>query len=191
MGSSNDAENDSARTISELQKLKTQFDFERLISNISARFVNISLERVHEEIESALLQLLQFFRLDRCRLMRIVRDGNAARVTHVHSAEGIVPLPHIVTYSELFPWHVKKNSGRRNDCHQHSGPSSGSRRRPPKPGKNGDRLKPGGPSGSSRIEEFRTHSKHSRHAANMARGNNLSCPPVGGDIYKRACSEIC
>jgi hypothetical protein len=63
--------------------------FERLLSNLSARFVNISSEQVDEEINGALKEVLEFFHLDRCGLLGVSPDRKHARVTHASYAEGI------------------------------------------------------------------------------------------------------
>ncbi len=92
----------------QIEPLKKQYQFEQLISNISARFVSTSTDQVDHDIENGLEQLLSFFNLDRCHLMKIERNGNGVRVAEIHSAHGIPPLPKTPKYSDIFPWHVNK-----------------------------------------------------------------------------------
>jgi len=51
--------------------------FERLISDLSARFVNITPDQVGREIENALKQIVEFFQVDRCGLLGTPRRWSA------------------------------------------------------------------------------------------------------------------
>ena len=51
--------------------LKERLKFEQLLSDLSARFVNIAPDQVDLEIQSALRQILEFFQVDRCGLIRV------------------------------------------------------------------------------------------------------------------------
>ena len=53
------------------EALKERLQFERLLSDLSARFINIAPDQVDSEIQSALRQILEFFQVDRCGLVRI------------------------------------------------------------------------------------------------------------------------
>ncbi|MFV1981019.1 MAG: hypothetical protein ACC655_07695, partial [Rhodothermia bacterium] len=55
--------------------------FERLLSEISARFVSVSSDRVDAEIGKALRALLEFFDLDRCIFLKDSREGGV-RLMH-------------------------------------------------------------------------------------------------------------
>ncbi|HXX53221.1 MAG TPA: GAF domain-containing protein, partial [Thermodesulfovibrionales bacterium] len=80
-------------------------NFARLISNLSARFVNIAPERVDGEIEQSLRQVLEFFRVDRCALLKTLSDRGAWQVALVAYAEGIPPVPEKTDLPlSLFPW---------------------------------------------------------------------------------------
>ena len=50
------------------EALEERLRFERLLSDLSARFVNIPPDRVDSEIEDGLRQILEFFQVDRCAL---------------------------------------------------------------------------------------------------------------------------
>jgi len=90
------------------KKLKEQIEFERLISDLSAKFVNVPSDHVDREIEDSLEQLLRFFRIDRCALLKVSQDKQVALVTHSCNAEGIAAAPTTINYAEHFPWHSKK-----------------------------------------------------------------------------------
>jgi PAS domain S-box-containing protein len=83
--------------------------FERLLADLSARFVNIPPERVDAEIDQGLRQILEFFRVDRCGLLRGAPDKTTFQITHAHLAEGIPPVPLRVDLpTTLFPWAYRK-----------------------------------------------------------------------------------
>jgi len=56
------------------QVVEERLRFERLLSDLSARFVNIPPDRVDSEIERALKEVLDFFKVDRCGLLRTLPD---------------------------------------------------------------------------------------------------------------------
>jgi len=56
------------------EALKGRLRFEGLLSDLSARFINIAPDQVDLEIQSALRQILDFFQVDRCGLLRIAQN---------------------------------------------------------------------------------------------------------------------
>ena len=84
--------------------IKEQLGFERLISDLSARFVNIAPEQVDGEIGCALEQVLEFFQVERCALLGISPDGKRVHVTHAAYAEGIGRVAGEIELTDLFPW---------------------------------------------------------------------------------------
>ena len=75
-----------------------------MISDFSARFVNIAPDEVDKEIETALGQVLEFFQVDRCGLLGISPDRKRLHVTHAAYAEGIEHVPTDIDLARLFPW---------------------------------------------------------------------------------------
>ena len=82
--------------------------FERLISDLSARFVNISPDQVDREIERALERVLEFFQVDRCGLLSISPDRKRVYVTHAAYAEDIERVSGDIDLAALFPWSYEK-----------------------------------------------------------------------------------
>ena len=79
------------------------------MSDLSARFVNIAPDQVDLEIESALRQILEFFQVDRCGLVRVSPNDNSFRITHVAYASDIPPVPENTDLPiNLFPWVYEK-----------------------------------------------------------------------------------
>lgn len=75
------------------QDLKGRLDFERLIADLSSRFVNIPAEKVDQQIEEGLKVVVDFLEIGRCTLGEYSQDGAEARVTHSYSAKGVEPFP--------------------------------------------------------------------------------------------------
>ena len=66
--------------------------FERLLSDLSARFANVAGEQVVEEIEIALKQLIEFIGFDRSTFAEFTDRGKANFLCTV-AVEGVEPLP--------------------------------------------------------------------------------------------------
>jgi formate hydrogenlyase transcriptional activator len=91
------------------QALEERLQFEQLLSDLSSRFVNIPPDRVDSEIEDALKQILEFFRIDWCGLLQIMRSQNSFRITHRASSGTLQDLPKgVELHRSLFPWAYEK-----------------------------------------------------------------------------------
>jgi formate hydrogenlyase transcriptional activator len=92
------------------QVLEERLRFERLLSDVSARFVNISPEQVDGEIESALKMLLDFFQVERCGLLRTLHKRKAWQITHVAYADDQVPTVPVGVElpRSIIPWSYEK-----------------------------------------------------------------------------------
>ena len=75
------------------EALQERLRFEQLLSDVSARFVNIPSDRVNSEIECGLKQILEFFQVDRAGLVRTVPGRSAYQLTHVAYGEDVPPIP--------------------------------------------------------------------------------------------------
>ena len=91
------------------ESLQERLHFEQLLSDLSARFVNIAPDQVDVEIRSALRQVLELFSVDRCGLIRVSPNDNTFRITYVAYASDIPPVPENTDLSSnLFPWVYEK-----------------------------------------------------------------------------------
>ena len=91
------------------EALKDRFRFERLLSGLSARFVNLPPDRVDSEIEDGLRQILEFVHVDRCALLRSLPDKTSWLITHVASSDYVPPVPAgIELPRSLYPWAYEK-----------------------------------------------------------------------------------
>jgi formate hydrogenlyase transcriptional activator len=86
------------------EMLERRMRFETLITDMSARFVNIAPGQVDREIERALEQVLEFFQVERCGLLGISLDRKRLHVTHIACAEGIERVSGDVDLAIPFPW---------------------------------------------------------------------------------------
>lgn len=89
-------------------KLESQLQFEKIISELSARFVKLRPEQVDREIEAVLQQILQFFHIDRCGLLQVLPEKNEVRMTHTCHAEGMPGMAVDANYQEYYPWSIAK-----------------------------------------------------------------------------------
>ena len=91
------------------EALRERLQFEELLAGLSARFVNIRSDRVDAEIRDAMKLALDFFRVDRCGMLRSIRDKNSWQITHVAQTDEIPPVPSGVDLPiSLYPWTYDK-----------------------------------------------------------------------------------
>ena len=89
--------------------LEERLRFEHLLSDLSARLVNIPPDRVDSEIEYGLRQILEFFQVERCGLLQILPHKASWQVTHAAVAEDVPPVPLRVELPvSLFPYAYDK-----------------------------------------------------------------------------------
>jgi transcriptional regulator with GAF, ATPase, and Fis domain len=89
--------------------LENRLRFERLLSDLSARFVNIPPDRVDSEIDYGLRQVLEFFQVDRAGLLQSLPGRSAHQISHGVYAENVPPVPIGVELPRsLYPWAFEK-----------------------------------------------------------------------------------
>jgi formate hydrogenlyase transcriptional activator len=87
------------------QSLENRLRFEQLLSDLSARFVNIPPDRVDSEIDHGLRQILEFFQVDRAGLLRSLPDRSGHQITHGVYGENVPSVPLGVKLPRSFyPW---------------------------------------------------------------------------------------
>jgi PAS domain S-box-containing protein len=91
------------------ENLQERLRFEQLLSDLSARFVNIPPDRVDDEIEYGLKQILGFFQVDRCALLHVLPDRNSWKITHLAISEYAPPVPKGTELPQsINPWAYEK-----------------------------------------------------------------------------------
>lgn len=90
------------------KQLENRIRFETLISDISARFVKLPRGEVDSEIDHALQQIRDFFKVDRCGMLGVREDKQFVWVTHASYAEGVEMVSKDINLAVLFPWCYEK-----------------------------------------------------------------------------------
>jgi formate hydrogenlyase transcriptional activator len=90
------------------ESLEERLQFEKLLSDLSVRFINISSEHVNVEIENALKEILEFFQFDRCGLLGFSPDHKKLWVTHAAYDSGVEHVSGEINLFNLFPWSYKR-----------------------------------------------------------------------------------
>jgi signal transduction histidine kinase len=71
--------------------------------------VNMPPDRVDSEVEDGLRQILKFFQVDRCVLLRTLPGKTSFQITHVASSDDVPPLPAgIELPRSIYPWLYEK-----------------------------------------------------------------------------------
>jgi formate hydrogenlyase transcriptional activator len=93
-------------TVSNDASVEELLSFERMLADLSARFANVSAEKVEFEIQLAQMTLRQFLGFDRCSFGEFNQDGSISVISS--SANGDVgPLP-IGPFVPHLPWYLSK-----------------------------------------------------------------------------------
>ena len=91
------------------QTVQERLSFEHLLSELSARFVNIPPERVDSEIEYGLRQIIELFQVDRAGLVRTLPGRLAFQITHAAYSEDVPPVPVGTELPiSIYPWTYEK-----------------------------------------------------------------------------------
>jgi len=81
-----------------------RLQFESLVADLSARFVNLPADQVDAEIEAAQRQIVEALGLDRSTLFELLPDGSTIVFTHYWAQPGFPEPPRRVDLHEHFPW---------------------------------------------------------------------------------------
>ena len=80
--------------------------FETLLAELSAAFVNLPANQVDSQIESALQRLVVFLGVDRGGLGELLIDRKQLVITHSYHMPGVPLLPRIIVNEQL-PWYAQ------------------------------------------------------------------------------------
>ena len=90
--------------------LETQLDFEKMLSDISARFINAPAAQLSDVIDDTLKRVCEFLDCDIAALWRWSADRPEAYVlTNLYRRFGGPPVPEVFDAKEFFPWTLQKN----------------------------------------------------------------------------------
>ncbi len=81
--------------------------FERLVADLSARFMTLDPGDLDVEIERSLAEVGEFMGVDRCVVFQLSEDGSEYQVSHMWTAEQVAPADVVgLIVRERFPWLV-------------------------------------------------------------------------------------
>jgi formate hydrogenlyase transcriptional activator len=83
--------------------VQEELEFERLVGELSAKFINLPVHQVDDAIRDALRQIGEALNIDRCTFYRIESDGTAVAPIGWQRA-GISPAPAPIRLQVQFPW---------------------------------------------------------------------------------------
>jgi PAS domain S-box-containing protein len=96
---------EAAQGANENSILGERLSFEQLLSDLSARFIQIAVERLDTEIERALKTILDFFQVDRCGLLQVLPSTGVWMITHVAYSQNVPTVPKKVQLpASINPW---------------------------------------------------------------------------------------
>ena len=84
-------------------QLEERLRFERLLTDLSATFVNVAADSVDAQIEQALERLVNFLGVERSSFGQTSEDSKDIAVTHSFVVAGYPPLPPLILERDL-PW---------------------------------------------------------------------------------------
>jgi len=87
--------------------LQERLKFERLLSDLSAKFVNLPDHQVDKEIEQGLKLIVESLGVDRSSVAQFSADMKTLQVTHTHATAGEPPMPTVILDEEQ-PWYAEK-----------------------------------------------------------------------------------
>jgi PAS domain S-box-containing protein len=73
--------------------LGDRLQFEQMLSDLSARFINLPSEKLDDEIKHAMERVMEFFQVDRCGLLQALPGRDAWKITHLASSDFAPPIP--------------------------------------------------------------------------------------------------
>jgi PAS domain S-box-containing protein len=100
----NSSSNDQAR---HGESLREQLQFEQILSELSAAFVNLPSDKVDEEIQTWIQRVGELLGVDLCTVWQVAADGVHYNVTHVCSAAGPASFPPTLS-NTAFPWATER-----------------------------------------------------------------------------------
>jgi two-component system, LuxR family, sensor kinase FixL len=75
--------------------LEERLAFERLLAQLSTRFIHLQPEEIDGQIERGLQQIVEFLQIEHSSLSQFSEDGSKLVVTHSYSIPGFDPMPRV------------------------------------------------------------------------------------------------
>ncbi len=87
--------------------LRERLEFEKLLSELSASFVNLPAEEIDQTINHHLRELVKVAQVEGCSLIEFSRNHDEACVTHRYDSTGVLASFSVIKF-EQFPWYMKE-----------------------------------------------------------------------------------
>src|SRR5207249_5037077 len=87
------------------EQLEERLRFERLLTDLSATFVNVAADLVDAQIAQALERLVDFLGVERGSFGQVSEDNKGIMATHSFVVPGYPPLPPLILQEDL-PWYA-------------------------------------------------------------------------------------
>src|SRR5512136_106115 len=90
-------------------QIEERLRFEHLISDLSARFVNLAPDQIDGEIQGGQRHICELLDLDRSALFQLLEGEPRVMVlTCLYQSKGSPPVPERLNATDFFPWSVQK-----------------------------------------------------------------------------------
>lgn len=86
------------------QALNERLRFEKLTSELSAKFINLNPDQIDQEIDAGLKFIFEYLGIDRIALLQFSEDKTKLHLTHTHAVDQRQRAP-IFLVSEKLPWY--------------------------------------------------------------------------------------
>jgi signal transduction histidine kinase len=86
------------------KQLQEQLRFEQLVSDLSARFIDLDARNVDRRIQDCLRLLHIFFEADTCAILKYSLDQREASIIHIAHHPKAGPYPQRIDLSQMFPY---------------------------------------------------------------------------------------
>jgi signal transduction histidine kinase len=86
--------------------IEERLRFETLVTELSAKFVNVPASQVDSQIESGLRQIVEFLQIDQGGLVEVLSDQNQLVNTHSYHTTGAAHVRFVL--DEELPWYTRK-----------------------------------------------------------------------------------
>ena len=97
-----------------------RLQFETMLAELSARFINLETSKIDTEIVYNLKQIVEILGIDRSSVAEFNANKTKLRVTHAYAAPGIPRMPDIIINKQL-PWYKKMLYSGKALVHCHTG----------------------------------------------------------------------
>ena len=98
------------------KELQDRLKFEKLLTDISLRFVSLPADRIDDEIMAVQKSICELLSIDICALWQFSPDApDSLKTTHVYTTPGFpVEVPKALDAKEIFPWCLKTVKNKKN-----------------------------------------------------------------------------